>query len=113
MDIIRTVNADRRYYLDEDKIYNADSLVDTIRRFNDIKIQMYNHLYDLRYDNTGVFSDMTYSQWCTDTFGINAYYACAIYSARERAGKKLEDLKRFPPKRILFGTKNCIPRKMP
>lgn len=55
MDIIRTVNADRRYYLDEDKIYNADSLVDTIRRFNDIKIQMYNHLYDLRYDNTGVF----------------------------------------------------------
>lgn len=61
MDIIRTVNADRRYYLDEDKIYNADSLVDTIRRFNDIKIQMYNHLYDLRYDNTGVFSDMTYS----------------------------------------------------
>lgn len=217
MDIIRTVNADRRYYLDEDKIYNADSLVDTIRRFNDIKIQMYNHLYDLRYDNTGVFSDMTYSQWCTDTFGINAYYACAIYSAasgalssqnelnkiyirskeedlkardtkigsvkeqlerkqavkksldlyrttkkwkmpytgcqlaidngtvhlsgkktmdtgsfermveqnirdlkhrlkmlissRERAGKKLEDLKRFPPKRILFGTKKLYSRK--
>lgn len=95
MDIIRTVNADRRYYLDEDKIYNADSLVDTIRRFNDIKIQMYNHLYDLRYDNTGVFSDMTYSQWCTDTFGINAYYACAIYSAASGALSSQNELNKI------------------
>ena len=95
MDIIRTVNADRRYYLDEDKIYNADSLVDTIRRFNDIKIQMYNHLYDLRYDNTGVFSDITYSQWCTDTFGINAYYACAIYSAASGALSSQNELNKI------------------
>lgn len=81
MELTRTVNADKRYYPDEDRIYHADSLLDTIRRFNDIKIQMYNHLYDLKYKGTGVFTEMTYSRWCKDTFGINDYYACAIYTA--------------------------------
>lgn len=56
---------------------------------------MYNHLYDLRYDNTGVFSDMTYSQWCTDTFGINAYYACAIYSAASGALSSQNELNKI------------------
>ena len=41
MELTRTVNADKRYYPDEDRIYHADSLLDTIRRFNDIKIQFF------------------------------------------------------------------------
>lgn len=34
-----------------------------------------------------------------------------LISSRERADKKLEDLKRFPPKRILFGTKKLYSQK--
>ena len=45
MEITRTINADKRYYIDENLIINSDSLVDTEYRFNDMKIQMYNLLY--------------------------------------------------------------------
>lgn len=30
MEITRTINADKRYYLDEDKIINSGSLMDTM-----------------------------------------------------------------------------------
>ena len=49
MEITRTINADKRYYIDENLIINSDSLVDTEYRFNDMKIQMYNLLYDKKY----------------------------------------------------------------
>lgn len=40
MEITRTINADKRYYIDENLIVNADSLIDTEYRFNDMKIQI-------------------------------------------------------------------------
>ena len=67
MEITRTINADKRYYIDENLIINSDSLVDTEYRFNDMKIQMYNLLYDKKYKNTGILTENTYSKWCKDT----------------------------------------------
>ena len=61
MEITRTINADKRYYIDENLIINSDSLVDTEYRFNDMKIQMYNLLYDKKYKNTGILTENTYS----------------------------------------------------
>lgn len=80
MEITRTINADKRYYLDENLITNADSLMETIRRFNDIQIQMYNLLYEKKYMASGILTEQTYSQWCKDKFGTNDYYNCAIYT---------------------------------
>lgn len=80
MEITRTINADKRYYLDEDTITNADSLIDTIRRFNDIQMQMYNLLYEKKYMDSGILTGQTYSKWCKDTFGTNDYYNCAVYT---------------------------------
>ena len=62
MEITRTINADKRYYIDENLIINSDSLVDTEYRFNDMKIQMYNLLYDKKYKNTGILTENTYSK---------------------------------------------------
>lgn len=39
MQLTRTINADKRYYLDEDKIQNVESLIQTMERFNHIKIK--------------------------------------------------------------------------
>ena len=46
MQLTRTINADKRYYLDEDEIQNVESLIQTMERFNHIKIKLYNCLYD-------------------------------------------------------------------
>ena len=46
MQLTRTINADKRYYLDEDEIQNVESLIQTMERFNHIKIQLYICLYD-------------------------------------------------------------------
>lgn len=46
MEITRTINANKRYYIDENLIINPESLVNTEYKFNDMKIQMYNLLYD-------------------------------------------------------------------
>ena len=81
MEITRTINADKRYYIDENLIINSDSLVDTEYRFNDMKIQMYNLLYDKKYKNTGILTENTYSKWCKDTFKTSDYYNCAVYTS--------------------------------
>ena len=80
MEITRTINADKRYYFDENLITNAASLIETIRRFNDIQMQMYNLLYEKKYMASGGLTEQTYSQWCKDKFGTNDYYNCAIYT---------------------------------
>lgn len=80
MEIIRTINANKRYYLDENFIINPDSLIHTIYKFNDMKIQMYNLLYDKKYKDSGILKKETYSKWCKDTFGTNDYYNCAVYT---------------------------------
>lgn len=81
MEITRTINADKRYYIDENLIINPDSLVDTAYRFNDMKIQMYNLLYDKKYKSVGILMTDTYSKWCKDTFKTSDYYNCAVYTS--------------------------------
>ena len=39
MQLTRTINVDKRYYLDEDEIQNVESLIQTMERFNNIKIK--------------------------------------------------------------------------
>lgn len=80
MEITRTINADKRYYIDENLIINPESLVNTEYKFNDMKIQMYNLLYDKKYKGSGTLAEGTYSKWCKDTFGTNDYYNCAVYT---------------------------------
>ena len=46
MELSRTINSDKRYYLDENTIENAASFLQTMRVFNDAKIDLYNALYD-------------------------------------------------------------------
>ena len=64
MEITRTINADKRYYIDENLIVNPDSLINTEHQFNDMKIQMYNLLYDKKYKGSGILTKDTYSKWC-------------------------------------------------
>ena len=80
MEITRTINADKRYYIDENLIVNPDSLINTEHQFNDMKIQMYNLLYDKKYKGSGILTKDTYSKWCKDTFKTNDYYNCAVYT---------------------------------
>ena len=39
MELSRTINSDKRYYLDENTIENAASFLQTMRVFNDAKIR--------------------------------------------------------------------------
>lgn len=80
MKITRTVNADKRYYIDETEIVNQDSILDTISKFNDMKIQLYNALYDSKFLGLDPFSGKTYSAWLKEKFGTNDYYNCAVYT---------------------------------
>lgn len=81
MEITHTINADKRYYIDENLIINPGSLIDTEHRFNDMKIQMYNLLYDKKYKSAGILMKDTYSKWCKDTFKTSDYYNCAVYAS--------------------------------
>ena len=38
MELTRTINSDKRYYLDEKNIENAASFLETMRVFNDAKM---------------------------------------------------------------------------
>lgn len=80
MEITRTINADKRYYIDENLIINPGSLIDAEYKFNDMKIQMYNLLYDKKYKGSGALTEEAYSKWCKDIFGTNDYYNCAVYT---------------------------------
>lgn len=80
MEITRTINADKRYYLDENLIINPEALVNTLYRYNDIKMQLYNQLYLKKYMKSGELIDKAYSEWCKGKFKTNDYYNCAIYS---------------------------------
>lgn len=80
MEITRTINADKRYYLNENLIINPEALVNTLYRYNDIKMQLYNQLYLKKYMKSGELMEETYSEWCKKNFHTNDYYNCAIYT---------------------------------
>lgn len=95
MEITRTVNSDLRYYLDEDTIVNHESIIDTITQFNDMKITLYNALYDMRFLKTGPLCSQTYSSWLKETYGTNDYYNCAIYAYANGALASQKELKKL------------------
>lgn len=100
MEITRTIHSDKRYYLDEGLIINADSLINTISQFNNIKIQMYNILYDKKYNGQGPLTGTTYSAWAKDGFKTNDYYNCAIYAAASGMVSSQQELKKLYVKTI-------------
>ena len=81
-----TLNADTRYYLDEAEITNPNSLYDTIVRYNCIKFDLFNQLYNKSVCKKGPLSDgMTYSRYLKIKYGTNDYYNAAIYATASGA----------------------------
>lgn len=68
MELTRTINSDKHYYLDETNIVNAASFLKTMRVFNDAKIQLYNALYDQRYLNRGPLLEVAYPAFLKKKF---------------------------------------------
>ena len=100
MEITRTFNSDKRYYLDEDLIINSESLIDTINRFNDIKIQLYNHLYEQRFYDRGILTQTSVATWCKLNFNITDYYITSIYSQASGSISSQTELNRLYIKTI-------------
>ena len=81
MELSRTINSDKRYYLDENTIENAASFLQTMRVFNDAKIDLYNALYDQKYLASGPLIDHAYPVFLKEKYKTNDYYNAAVYSA--------------------------------
>ena len=95
MQLTRTINADKRYYLDEDEIQNVESLIQTMERFNHIKIQLYNCLYDKSFLKRGPLLEETYSSWLKRNYGTTDYYNCAIYTYASSVLSSQKELNRL------------------
>ena len=80
MELSRTINSDKRYYLDKKTIENAASLLETMRVFNDAKMDLYNALYDQKYLNVGPLLDHAYPVFLKEKYKTNDYYNAAVYS---------------------------------
>ena len=81
MELTRTINSDKRYYLDKHNVENADTFISTMRVFNDAKIQLYNAFYDLKYFGKGPLVEQKSSAYLKTRFGMPAYYSRAINTA--------------------------------
>lgn len=95
MQLTRTINADKRYYLDEDEIQNVESLIQTMERFNHIKIKLYNCLYDKSFLKRGPLLEETYSSWLKRNYGTTDYYNCAIYTYASSVLSSQKELNRL------------------
>ena len=71
MELSRTINSDKRYYLDKKTIENAASLLETMRVFNDAKMDLYNALYDQKYLNAGPLLDHAYPVFLKEKYKTN------------------------------------------
>lgn len=81
MELSRTINSDKRYYLDENTIENTVSFLQTMRVFNDAKIDLYNALYDQKYLASRPLIDHAYPVFLKEKYKTNDYYNAAVYSA--------------------------------
>lgn len=95
MQITRTIFADKRYYLDEGTVLNPASLLDTITRFNDMKMVLYNVLYDKKYHKTGPLTEQTTSHWMKKQYQIRDYYIDAVSTCASGALSSQRELKRL------------------
>ena len=78
MELSRTINSDKRYYLDENTIENAASFLQTMRVFNDAKIDLYNALYDQKYLVSGPLIDHAYPVFLKEKYKTNDYYNAVL-----------------------------------
>lgn len=95
MVITRTINSDKRYYLDENTIINQESFLDTLSRFNDMKIQLYNAMYEKKYMDNGPLISKTYSAWMKEKFHTNDYYNSSVYTSASAVLSSQDELKSF------------------
>ena len=95
MELSRTINSDKRYYLDEDTIENAASFLQTMRVFNDAKMDLYNALYDQKYLASGPLIDHAYPVFLKEKYKTNDYYNAAIYSAASGSLSSQKELKKY------------------
>ncbi|MEI3206408.1 MAG: hypothetical protein V8S84_01135 [Lachnospiraceae bacterium] len=95
MELSRTINSDKRYYLDENTIENAASFLQTMRVFNDAKIDLYNALYDQKYLVSGPLIDHAYPVFLKEKYKTNDYYNAAIYLAASGSISSQKELKKY------------------
>ena len=95
MELSRTINSDKRYYLDENTIENAASFLQTMRVFNDAKIDLYNALYDQKYLVSGPLIDHAYPVFLKEKYKTNDYYNAAIYTAASGSISSQKELKKY------------------
>ena len=95
MELSRTINSDKRYYLDENTIENAASFLQTMRVFNDAKIDLYNALYDQKYLASGPLIDHAYPVFLKEKYKTNDYYNAAIYLAASGSISSQKELKKY------------------
>ena len=99
MELSRTINSDKRYYLDENTIENAASFLQTMRVFNDAKIDLYNALYDQKYLASGPLIDHAYPVFLKEKYKTNDYYNAAVYSAASGSISSQKELKKYYARR--------------
>jgi len=95
MELSRTINSDKRYYLDENTIENTASFLQTMRVFNDAKIDLYNALYDQKYLASGPLIDHAYPVFLKEKYKTNDYYNAAIYLAASGSISSQKELKKY------------------
>ena len=95
MELSRTIDSDKRYYLDENTIENAVSFLQTMRVFNDAKIDLYNALYDQKYLVSGPLIDHAYPVFLKEKYKTNDYYNAAIYLAASGSISSQKELKKY------------------
>ncbi len=103
MKITRTVNADIRYYLDEDFLENPESFVETMFMFNEAKIDLYNHLYNQRFLGTGILvgeTKVTACGYVKQAYGTNDYYNAAVYTAASGQISSQKELRKLYEKTV-------------
>lgn len=101
MKITVTVNADKRYYLDGEKVENGSRIVRSIQQFNDMKIVLYNKKYDASvlkkedvYGKGGTYASFLkeYAASMGYTTHLSNYYTCSINSSAGGVLRSQRDL---------------------
>ena len=95
MELSRTIDSDKRYYLDENTIENAVSFLQTMRVFNDAKMDLYNALYDQKYLASGPLIDHAYPVFLKEKYKTNDYYNAAVYSVASGSISSQKELKKY------------------
>ena len=95
MSITRTVNSNKRYYLDESFIDNANSFLSTMKLFNLAKINLYNQKFEFKYFDEGILKTETYSKFLKDKYHVDAYYQASICSAANGQLSSQTELQKF------------------